>query len=391
MNIICRALGRPEKPAPAKGKKRINLALQGGGAHGAFTWGVLDELLNDGRIEIEGISGTSAGAINAVMVADGLARGGPEEARKRLSDFWRAASRDGDLSKLNRAISDRLFSLIPIAGGPIQAWFDTMASYLSPYDLNPLNINPLKDLIVRFVDFEAVKKSEMPLFIAATNVHTGRLRVFPREKIDADAVMASAALPYVFRAVEIDGVPYWDGGYTANPPIYPFFRTTDTEDVLVVQINPVLRASTPQTSQEIVNRINEITFNASLIAEYRAIEFVRRLIDEGALKHGTGPGEYRRINVHRVDLGFVGKKLTPAEPAQHRLRFLRDAAPRRPPRRAALPRPAFRRHRRALDDRPARGNARRGRRGAAGGRGPVGAVENDNSFATGFSAARSEG
>ena len=135
---------------------------------------------------------------------------------------------------------------------------------------------------------------------------------FPRDKIDADAVMASAALPYVFRAVEIDGVPYWDGGYTANPPIYPFFRTTDTEDVLVVQINPVLRASTPHSSQEIVNRINEITFNASLIAEYRAIEFVRRLIDEGALKRGTGPGEYRRINVHRVDLGFIGKKLTPA-------------------------------------------------------------------------------
>ena len=310
MNILSRALRRSGKP-PASGKKRINLALQGGGAHGAFTWGVLDELLNDGRIEIEGISGTSAGAINAVMVADGLARGGPEEARKRLADFWRAASRDGDMSTFNRAISERLFSLIPIAGGPMKAWFDTMASYLSPYDLNPLNINPLKDLIVRFVDFDAVKKSEMPLFIAATNVHTGRLRVFPREKIDADAVMASAALPYVFKAVEIDGVPYWDGGYTANPPIYPFFRTTDTEDVLVVQINPVLRASTPQTSQEIVNRINEITFNASLIAEYRAIEFVRRLIDEGALKHGTGPGEYRRINVHRVDLGFVGKKLTP--------------------------------------------------------------------------------
>ena len=156
---------------------------------------MLDELLDDSRIEIEGISGTSAGAINAVMVADGLARGGPEEARKRLADFWRAASRDGEMSTFNRAISERLFSLIPIAGGPMKAWFDTMASYLSPYDLNPLNINPLKDLIVRFVDFDAVKKSEMPLFIAATNVHTGRLRVFPREKIDADAVMASAALP----------------------------------------------------------------------------------------------------------------------------------------------------------------------------------------------------
>jgi NTE family protein len=310
MNILSRALGRKESPPPS-GKKRINLALQGGGAHGAFTWGVIDELLEDGRIEIEGMSGTSAGAVNAVMVADGLARGGPDEARKRLADFWRAASRDGDMSKLNRIVSDRLFSLIPIVAGPMQAWFDTMSSYLSPYDLNPLNINPLKDLIVRFVDFEAIKKSEMPLFIAATNVQTGRLRVFPREKIDADAVMASAALPYVFRAVEIDGVPYWDGGYTANPPIYPFFRTTETEDVLVVQINPVLRPDTPRTAQQIVNRINEITFNASLISEYRAIEFVRRLIDQGALKRGTGPGEYRRINVHRVDLGFIGRKLTP--------------------------------------------------------------------------------
>jgi NTE family protein len=312
MNILSRALRKPspDKAAPGSGKKRINLALQGGGAHGAFTWGVLEELLHDGRIEIEGISGTSAGAVNAVMVADGLVRGGPEEAIKRLADFWRAASRDGDMSKLNRVISERLFSLIPIAGGPIQAWFDAMSNYLSPYDLNPLNINPLKDLIARFVDFEAVRNSELQLFIAATNVHTGRLRVFPREKIDADAVMASAALPYVFRAVEIDGVPYWDGGYTANPPIYPFFRTTQTEDVLVVQINPVLRASTPHTSQEIVNRINEITFNASLISEYRAIDFVRRLIDEGTLKRGTGPGEYRRINVHRIDLGYIGKKLT---------------------------------------------------------------------------------
>jgi NTE family protein len=309
MNLLTRAFRRP-RHAPPPGKKRINLALQGGGAHGAFTWGVLDELLHDSRLEIEGMSGTSAGAVNAVMIADGLARGGPEEARKRLAEFWRAASRDGDMSKLNRAFADRLFSLIPIAVSPFLPWFDAMSRKLSPYDLNPLNINPLRDLIVRFVDFDAVRNSGIPLFIAATNVHTGRLRVFPRDKIDADAVMASAALPHVFQAVEIDGVPYWDGGYTANPPIYPFFRTTETEDVLVVQINPVLRPSTPRSSEEITNRINEITFNASLVAEYRAIEFVRRLIDEGALRRGTGPGEYRRINVHRVDLGFVGKKLT---------------------------------------------------------------------------------
>jgi NTE family protein len=312
MSFLTRALRRSKQRPPATGKKRINLALQGGGAHGAFTWGVLDELFDDGRVELEGISGTSAGAVNAVMVADGLAHGGPAEARKRLSDFWRAASRDGDMSKLNRAISDRLFSLVPIVGMPMQMWYDTMSRYLSPYDLNPLNINPLRDLIARFIDFDVVRKSELQLFIAATNVHTGRLRVFSRDKIDADAVMASAALPYVFRAVEIDGVPYWDGGYTANPPIFPFFRTTETEDVLVVQINPVLRPATPRSAQEIMNRINEITFNASLVSEFRAIEFVQRLIDQGALPRGTGPGQYRRINVHRIDLGFIGKRLTPA-------------------------------------------------------------------------------
>jgi NTE family protein len=312
MNLLTRALGRNPSPEGNTGKKRINLALQGGGAHGAFTWGVLDGLLQDGRIEIEGISGTSAGAVNAVVMADGVARGGPEEARKRLADFWRAASFDGDMSAMQRAIADRLFSLIPIAGAPIQSWFDTVSRYLSPYDLNPLNINPLKDLIVRFVDFEAVRNSPLQLFIAATNVHTGRLRIFSRASIDADAVMASAALPYVFRAVEIDGVPYWDGGYTANPPIFPFFRSTQTEDVLVVQINPVSRPSTPTSAQEILNRVNEITFNSSLVAEYRAIEFVQRLIDQGRLPRGTGAGEYRRINVHRIDLGFIGKKLTPA-------------------------------------------------------------------------------
>jgi NTE family protein len=311
MSLLSRALGR-KKPAAVNDKKRINLALQGGGAHGAFTWGVIDELLEDGRLEIEGMSGTSAGAVNAVMVADGLTRGGPEEARKRLSDFWRAASRDGDMSKLDRAIANRLFSLIPIAVTPFKPWFDAISRTVSPYDLNPLNINPLRDLIVRFVDFDAVRNSGIPLFVAATNVHTGRLRIFSREGIDADAVMASAALPYVFRAVEIDGVPYWDGGYSSNPPIFPFFRTTQTEDVLVVQINPVVRATTPRSAQEIMNRVNEITFNSSLVAEYRAIEFVRRLIDEGTLPRGTGPGQYRRINVHRVELGLVGRKLTAA-------------------------------------------------------------------------------
>ncbi len=299
--------GRAAGPGASAATKRINLALQGGGAHGAFTWGVLDHLLSDERIGIEGISGTSAGAVNAVMLADGLTRGGRAEAQKRLADFWKAASSSGNLPALQRAVTERLLSFTPLEGTPVQAWFDTLSRYFSPYDVNPLNINPLKDLIERFVDFDALRaNAALQIFISATNVQTGRVRVFPREKITADAVMASACLPHLFRAVEIDGVPYWDGGYLGNPVIFPFFRSTATEDVLVVQINPLIRRGTPMSSSEIINRINEITFNSSLIGEYRAIDFVARLIDQGKLPRGTGPGQYRRINVHRIVLDRFG-------------------------------------------------------------------------------------
>ena len=299
-----------EPPKPAANRKKINLGLQGGGAHGAFTWGVLDYLLQDERIDIEGISGASAGAMNAVMLTDGLARGGPEEARKRLADFWRAASLDGNLPGVQRAVFDRLFSFTPFQA-PAQAWFGAISRYMSPYDTNPLNINPLRDVITRFVDFDAVRAcKEVSLFISATNVHTGRLRVFPQDKITADVVMASACLPFLFRAVEIDGVPYWDGGYMGNPAIFPFFDATETEDVLIVQINPVERNSTPQSHTEIMNRINEITFNSSLLSEFRAIDFVTRLIDQGKLPHGTGVDEYRRVNVHRITLDSTFRNLT---------------------------------------------------------------------------------
>jgi NTE family protein len=267
-------------------------------------------LLADGRLQITGISGASAGAINAVMVADGLARGGPEEARKRLADFWRAASAGGDLPPMQRAVADRLFTLMPFATTPIQNWFEAMSHYFSPYELNPLNINPLKGLIERFVDFDSLRDSELALFVSATNVHTGRLRIFGREKITADVVMASAALPFLFQAVEIDEVPYWDGGYMGNPAIFPFLQTTEAEDVLVVQINPVARTTTPKTSSEIINRLNEITFNSALISELRAMDFVNQLIDDGQLPHGNGENQYRRLNVHRIDLGPLGNHLT---------------------------------------------------------------------------------
>jgi len=295
--------GRAKAPKP----KRVNLALQGGGAHGAFTWGVLDYLLSDERLAIEGISGTSAGAINAVMLADGLVRGGRAEAQQRLADFWRAASSAGNLPALQRTVLERLLSFTPLEGTQVQAWIGTLSHYFSPYDVNPLNINPLKELIERFVDFDKLRAFEdLQLFISATNVQTGRVHVFPREKITSDAVMASACLPSLFRAVEIDGVPYWDGGYLGNPVIFPFFHTTATEDVLVVQINPLVRWATPMSSSEIMNRINEITFNSPLLSEYRAIEFVARLIDQGRLRHGTGPGQFRRINVHRIVLDRFG-------------------------------------------------------------------------------------
>lgn len=297
------------KPSPNTVKK-VNLALQGGGSHGAFTWGVLDHLLADGRLEITGISGASAGAVNAVMLADGLARGGPEEARKRLAEFWRSASAGGDLPPMQRALTDRLFSMMPFASTPVQNWFETMAHYFSPYELNPLNINPLSGLIERFVDFDAIRSNtDLALYISTTNVHTGRLRIFANEKITADVVMASAALPFMFRAVEIDGVPYWDGGYMGNPAIFPFLQTTESEDVLVVQINPVSRATTPRTSGEIINRLNEITFNSALISELRTMDFVNQLIDDGRLPRGTGKDQYRRLNIHRIDLGALGTRL----------------------------------------------------------------------------------
>jgi len=280
-----KALPRPRR---FRGRvKRLNLALQGGGAHGAFTWGVLDQLLGDGRIVIDGISGTSAGAVNAVMLADGLAQGGSEEARRRLADFWRAASFGGNLPELQRTVVERLFSLVPHPASPVP-WFGDFSRLLSPYNLNPLNINPLRDLIERYVDFERLRRGERRLYVAATNVMTGEPRVFSRGEITPEAVMASACLPLLFRAVEIDGVPYWDGGYSGNPVVLPFLRSG--VDVLIVQINPRERRKLPTSAREIMTRVHEITFNAPLIAELRALEMSGR----------------RRIRLHRIDMDGLG-------------------------------------------------------------------------------------
>lgn len=301
----------------AQPKKMVNLALQGGGAHGAFTWGVLDKLLEDGRIGFEGISGTSAGAMNAVALADGWhggadGKGGAEGAREKLETFWRAISRNGSFSVTDQQqeVLDRFLSfwMWPIGNGgaeaiaklfPLAPWSNPFTSQLtSPYDVNPLNINPLRDVVERLVDFDRVAKcNDFKLFIAATRVHSGKIRLFRREDVTADAVLASACLPYAFQAVEIEDEPYWDGGYTGNPALYPFFTETECEDIVLIQINPIERKETPKTAQEILERVSEITFNASLLREFRAIDFVNRLIDDGKLEGG----DYRRNRVHRIN------------------------------------------------------------------------------------------
>lgn len=281
-----------------KGKKSVSLALQGGGSHGAFTWGVLDWMLQDERLHIEAISGTSAGAMNAIMVADGLMRDGPQGARDALRQFWKSVSDAALLSPIKRNPINVWLGDWSMDNSPGYLFFDLINRLASPYDINPLEINPLKDILEANVDFDLVRCcNAMELFVSATNVETGRVRVFRREELTADMVMASACLPQLFRAVEIDGVPYWDGGYMGNPVLFPFHHGTTCNDIVIVQINPVERPGTPRTAQEIYNRVNEITFNSSLLKELRSIDFVRRLIDDGRLDSD----KYHRMRIHIVE------------------------------------------------------------------------------------------
>ncbi len=282
---------------PAK-RKKANLALQGGGAHGAFTWGVLDRLLEDGRIEIAAMSGTSAGAMNAVVIADGLMRDGPDGARAALETFWSTMSKTAHASPIRRSPLDMLMGNWSLDRSPSYHMFDALTRVFSPYQFNPLNLNPLRDLLESCVDFDLVRSCDiMKIFISATNVETGRVKVFDRKALTVDMVMASACLPFVFHAVEIDGVPYWDGGYMGNPALFPFHAGSDSSDIIVVQINPIERKGAPRSAQDILNRINEISFNGSLLKELRAIDFVRRLIDEGKLEDT----DYRTMHVHIIE------------------------------------------------------------------------------------------
>lgn len=278
--------------------KPINLALQGGGAHGAFTWGVLDRLLEDPCVEIAAISGTSAGAMNAVAVADGLMRDGRDGARATLERFWRAVSEAARWSPIQRAPIDVLMGNWSLDTNPGVVFLDMLNRVSSPYDLNPMNLNPLRNIVEDVIDFDRVRScNELQLFVSATNVHTGRVKVFDRSELTSDMIMASACLPFMFQSVEIDGVPYWDGGYMGNPVLFPFYEGGSVRDIVIVQINPVERQGTPTSAREILNRVNEITFNSSLLKELRAIDFVHKLLDDGKLD----PDEYCRVNVHIID------------------------------------------------------------------------------------------
>ncbi len=300
------ARGRPARAAAVE-VKTVNLALQGGGAHGAFAWGVLDRLLEDERIAFEGVSATSAGAMNAVVLAYGLAEGGRQGARTALTGFWRRISHAAAMGPLQPSPVDRLLHNHALDYSPAFLMLDFMSRLLSPYQLNPANYNPLRHVLEQAVDFDRLRQAApVKLFLSATNVRTGKVKLFGNAEITADAVMASACLPFMFQAVEIDGEAYWDGGYMGNPAIYPLIYHCDSPDVVVVHINPIERQEIPRSATEIMNRINELSFNSSLMREMRAIAFVTRLIDEGAVCDRS----LKRMHIHAVSADAVMQKLS---------------------------------------------------------------------------------
>jgi NTE family protein len=293
----------------------VDLALQGGGAHGAFTWGVLDRLLEDPRLRIEGISGTSAGAMNAAVLADGHAAGGPEGARTALESYWRRVSRAARFSPFQRSPLDLLMGRWTLDTSPVFLAFDLASRLFSPYDLNPAGLNPLREILSESIDFGRLVQSPIRLFITATNVRTGRGRVFRNAELTPDVLLASGCLPLLFQAIEIDGEAYWDGGFAGNPTLTPLVRECSSSDTLLVQINPVERPGTPRAARDILNRLNEVSFNATMLKELRMIAILR----QAALRRqAANPGDreiarWAAMRIHRIaspamtDLGYSSK------------------------------------------------------------------------------------
>jgi NTE family protein len=303
--------------------RALNLALHGGGAHGAFTWGVLDRLLEDERVEIEGISGTSAGAMNAAVLAQGLVRGGKDGARMALDKFWCRIASYSAFCPIHRSAIDRLFGNWNLDRSAGHVWLDAVLRLLSPYQFNVLGLNPLRDILATEIDVSAMRACEkFKLFVCATNVRTGKIRIFERAQLTIDALLASACLPHVFRAVEIDGDPYWDGGYLGNPAIFPLIYGCDSPDVAIVQLNPLKREGAPTTSTEILNRLNEINFNSSLVREMRAIAFVNRLLKEEWLKPHA-KARLKAMHIHMIEGGDEMKHLGVASKFNAEIEFLK--------------------------------------------------------------------
>jgi NTE family protein len=287
----------------------VDFALQGGGAHGAFTWGALDRLLEEPWLRIDGISGTSAGAMNAAVLVDGHAKGGADGARAALENFWRRVSNAAVLSPLRRTPLDILLGRWTLDHSPVFLAMDLMARVFSPYDLGPGGTNPLRDILAESVDFARLAQAPIKLFITATNVRTGRGRVFRNGEITPDVLLASACLPTLFQAIEIDGEGYWDGGYSGNPTITPLVRECNSKDTVLVQINPVERPGLPRSARDILNRLNEVSFNAVLLKELRMIALLRQV----AQPDNSENAKWADMRIHRissdvmVELGYSSK------------------------------------------------------------------------------------
>lgn len=279
----------------------VDLALQGGGAHGAFTWGALDRLLEEPWLQIDGVSGTSAGAMNAAALIHGYSQAGAEGARAAMETFWRRVAEAARFSPLQRSPIDMMLGRWTLDNSPAFFTMDMMSRVLSPYDLNPSGANPLRDILNETIDFERLAQSPIKLFVTATNVATGHGRVFRNSDLTADALLASACLPTMFQAIEIDGEAYWDGGYAGNPTITPLVRECVSRDTILIQINPIERRGAPRSAIDILNRLNEVSFNSVLLKELRMIALLRQVADPG---HTEG-AQWAGMRIHGIATGML--------------------------------------------------------------------------------------
>ena len=287
---------RAAKPEPRRKPLLIDLALQGGGSDGAFTWGVLDRLLEESWLTFDGISGTSAGAMNAAVMASGHTHGGADGARAALETFWKSVSEASRFSPIQRGPLEMLTGKWTLENSPMYMAAEMMSRIFSPYDLNPTNAHPLRDILAETVDFECLSDAPIRLFITATNVRTGAGRVFRNAEITPEVLLASGCLPTMFQAVEIDGEHYWDGGYVGNPTITPLVRECRSHDTILVQINPIERPGVPTSARDILNRLNEVAFNSPLLKELRMIALLHKAADAG---RGEGL-QWAQMRIHRV-------------------------------------------------------------------------------------------